>query len=69
MVNSLRAMEFPRRRFILFDSIAVTAWAAYDVGIGAVADSCRLSVPVLACSVDLQVSCKKASSPIFSLRA
>ena len=31
------AMEFPRRRFILFDSIAVTAWAAYNVGIGALA--------------------------------
>lgn len=31
------AMEFPRRRFILFDSIGVTTWAAYNVGIGALA--------------------------------
>ncbi len=33
------AMEFPRRRFILFDGIAVTTWAAYNVGIGALAGS------------------------------
>jgi membrane-associated protein len=33
------AMEFPRRRFILFDSIAVTTWAAYNVGIGTLAGS------------------------------
>lgn len=33
------AMEFPRRRFIFFDSIAVTTWAAYNVGIGTLAGS------------------------------
>lgn len=31
------AMEFPRRRFIFFDAIAVSTWAAYNVGIGALA--------------------------------
>ena len=33
------AMEFPRLRFVLFDSIGVTTWAAYNVGIGALAGS------------------------------
>lgn len=33
------AIEFPRLRFILFDSIGVTTWAAYNVGIGALAGS------------------------------
>jgi membrane-associated protein len=31
------AIEFPRLRFILFDSIGVVTWAAYNVGIGALA--------------------------------
>ena len=41
------AMEFPRRRFILFDSIAVTAWAGYNVGIGALAGAWLEDQPLL----------------------
>ncbi|WP_181010072.1 DedA family protein [Ornithinimicrobium sufpigmenti] len=50
------AMEFPRRRFILFDSIAVTAWAAYNVGIGAVAGAWLEENPLLAAVVAVVVA-------------
>lgn len=48
MVNlTAGAMEFPRRRFMLFDSVAVTAWAGYNVGIGAVAGAWLEDQPLL----------------------
>lgn len=48
MVNlTAGAMEFPRRRFMLFDSIAVTAWAGYNVGIGALAGAWLEDQPLL----------------------
>ncbi|MFB9730925.1 DedA family protein [Ornithinimicrobium kibberense] len=47
------AMEFPRRRFVLFDSVAVTSWAAYNVGIGALAGNWVQEQPLLAIVVAL----------------
>lgn len=47
------AMEFPRRRFILFDCIAVTTWAAYNVGIGALAGAWLEDNPLLGVLVAL----------------
>lgn len=41
------AMEYPRLRFILFDSIAVAAWSAYNVGIGALAGNWLEEQPLL----------------------
>lgn len=41
------AIEYPRLRFILFDSIAVTTWAAYNVGIGALAGTWLEEQPLL----------------------
>ena len=54
MVNlTAGAMEFPRGRFMLFDSIAVTAWAAYNVGIGALAGAWLEDQPLLGMAVAL----------------
>ncbi|QFG68082.1 DedA family protein [Ornithinimicrobium pratense] len=54
MVNlTAGAMEFPRRRFILFDGLAVTTWAAYNVGIGALAGSWLEEQPLLGVLVAL----------------
>lgn len=47
------AMEFPRGRFMLFDIVAVTAWASYNVGIGALAGSWLEDQPLLGMAVAL----------------
>lgn len=47
------AMEFPRLRFMFFDSIAVVSWAAYNVGIGALAGNWVKEQPLLAVVVAL----------------
>lgn len=47
------ALEFPRRRFMLFDGIAVTAWAAYNVAVGAVAGTWVEDQPLLAMIIAL----------------
>ncbi|GGK67900.1 DedA family protein [Ornithinimicrobium pekingense] len=52
MVNlTAGAMEFPRLRFILFDSIAVVTWAVYNVGIGALAGAWLEDNPLLGAAV------------------
>lgn len=47
------ALEFPRGWFMLFDSVAVTAWAAYNVAIGAVAGTWLEENPLLGMVVAL----------------
>lgn len=47
------AMEFPRRKFMFFDGIAVTTWAAYNVGIGALAGAWLEDNPLLGVLVAL----------------
>jgi membrane protein DedA with SNARE-associated domain len=47
------AMEFPRLRFMFFDSIAVVSWAAYNVGVGAVAGNWVEEQPLLAIVIAL----------------
>ena len=41
------ATEFPRLRFLLFDTIAVATWSAYNVGIGALAGNWLEEQPLL----------------------
>lgn len=50
------AIEFPRRRFILFDAIGVTLWAGYNVGIGALAGSWLEEQPLLGVVVAIVVA-------------
>lgn len=54
MVNlTAGALKYSRRRFMLFDSVAVTAWASYNVGIGALAGSWVEDQPLLGMVVAL----------------
>lgn len=48
---SAGAMGFPRRRFMALDAVAAVSWAAYTVGLGAMAGSWLEDNPLLAAVV------------------
>lgn len=47
------ALRYPVRRFVLFDSVAVTAWAAYQAALGALAGAALGERPLLAVGVGM----------------
>lgn len=53
---SAGAMEFPRQRFMIFDAVAVSTWAVYTVGVGAVAGAWMKDRPLWAVVVAVVVA-------------